>query len=798
MKLLHVIILSVVVLFFKSVEGKAGRYLYTPDVFNGYCSQSLLDRIYSGKETVEAYCNTDDTHNLIIWSVYSDRERNTVYYGPKDDTRKSQTLEFMEPLVVSEVKGNRLHVYRLVGTVNEESQEVGWVDAANLVLSSYAMLNHKGIPQKAMNLISFADIARPTSIDEQVNKFRLYHQPNTNGTSISDSGQIGVYYILKRFDGMCLLSKSDLITNQQKRFVKTIVHGWMPNIYLTDWDNRLCLEPSTNVEDYGNMDIPVFLSSRALDDSHHKGSTTISGSVINHRVRTNSPDPNVMRMPVLNILDNGKTFHVAAVGTMNPGLDLESIALAQSQSMKARRRLENVNFLFVVDATESMKPYYPAIARSIEGIIRSSQLLDAGIKLRFGALIYRDYADGDKSYEVLPCTGDNERVVDFINGRDCGSLGKEPYNAQYNAIVNGIDRSGFVRGQSNVVVLIGGAGNPANDKYNRSDVVKKLVEYDVSMMAIQVINGLHQAFADFNYDTKRFLFEKASTHIKKQGIGKLKVQFESVMDADVKNTFELAYTDKNKVSYDYFAFDQFTFTPLNEPVNETALEKHIVSYGKKYIGWLSKLLIAAEGLLNTREHMSLEVNANVVVDELCLKLALSDEECQILVNQVDHFSFEGYTSTRFYNKPSPAYVQVVFLSRNEFADVKRILVTISNASLNRSNRIKAFQDVLVQQVMILTETTDKAMVKDMAFDQAYEVLFGVEFDIHGRHRSLAKVSLDDLKYLRRKDSELLDDFITSLQNTARSFDETRYRDRRFEMAGQVFYWIPLKRFPGNE
>lgn len=775
----------------------APEYLNTPDAFYSYCKQTILDRIYDGTDLLENYCTPEKINNTKSWMVYSDRADNRVYHSTNLSQPKDAKfyLDFMEPLAVKEVMGNWLHVYRLIDEDNNQHVDLGWVPASNLVLSSYAMLNTNGTPQKAMTLISFTDVDETTNIPAEVGRYKFFANPAMSGREIKVSRTFRIYFVLKELNGVKLLSEADVINNQNKTMIQARTGGWMANFHITNWEHRVCLEPSTSVQDYGNSKIPVFLTDKSLGNFIDRGINDVTGSVMNYNVRSTMPDPYVMRMPVLDAYQNGTRYHVATVGSLSGDLDLEKVAAAQNSANKARNLLQQVNILFVIDGTASMKPYYPAIASSIEGIINSNNLMRAGNTLRFGSVIYRDYADGNESVKVQKCTGDHQSVIDFIKSTECKSLDSDLPEAQYHGMIKGIEQAGLSAQYSNIVVLIGDAGNHRKDikgGYTRDDVVKVLSKYEASVLAFQVINGNHETFGDFNYDAKRFIFNTGQEVVRRANVGQVNTRIEAVQN--IPNTFDLVFKDEYGKSVDYFNFGRFTYASTDKPMSTDILEQNIELSCKKYFDWLVKIVTAAEGISNAKggEYEP------VVIDAICSQLKLDKEDCEALVRNVNQFSFEGYTASRFYNKSLECFVPVVFISQQEFYELKKVLTAIADPSMNKSKRRIAFQDAMINQVMAMTGDVNKEAVQKLTLNEVYEILLGVQFNGNAKYGKLAQTPLGDLSQLKKKDLDAFDDFITSFQIAARSFDISRFRSRQFEIAGQNFFWIPLSKFPGNE
>ena len=67
-----------------------------------------------------------------------------------------------------------------------------------------------------------------------------------------------------------------------------------------------------------------------------------------------------------------------------------------------------------------MKPYYKSVAESIQRIVDQNLSSGFNSKLKFGAVVYRDYADG-VAYEHFRLTSDEEALEKWLLEVKCQS-----------------------------------------------------------------------------------------------------------------------------------------------------------------------------------------------------------------------------------------------------------------------------------------------------------------------------------------------------------------------------------------
>jgi len=765
-------------------------YLYTPDLLNTNCKASELDEIYSGK-------NTDylKSTNQQEWVVYSDRNNNKLYNDATESSRsKTDDLDFMEPLAVKEVKGSWLLVYSLVykkGYNIEKHKERGWVNVANLILSSYSVLNEKGTPKKGMALISL-DNTKQAFAKDGFERYKFFNSPDLR-TLKEESRKFEIYYIFKENKGTRLLSRTDKLNQGTQEELQNKVGGWMSNFNITSWDHRVCLEVASNDNanrEYSNMNIPVYPSENKLSNFVASGLDDTEGSIMKFKVSKQRPNPYIMRMPILENKDE-KSKQVATVGTLkdNTSTLIETAKLRQKIQI-ANNKLQNINILFVIDGTQSMSPYYKTIAKSVSEIIENNKLSRANNKLRFGAVIYRDYADGEQSCEVEPLTSDHKLIINKLLTTHCMSSDLDLPEAQYNGLTEGIKRAGFNKDQSNIIVLIGDAGNHQPDPRGKSkeQVIKLMKSYEASLITFQVFYGGDQTFSDFNQDAKYYLREAGKLFSENNNVD---VRLNPV--SNIKNTYKLIYTDRttNK-PIDLYMFGRFTYASNTEPMSTKILEQNIIGSVFEYLEWVTKIINEAESISSGATGTKYD---ETVKKYICEKFELSDAECRLLFEKVEEFSFVGYTNTRFYEKQADCFVPVVFLSATELDRIEKTLNVLKSGDLSTTEKKKAFQNSLLEQTnrMLGNESSDNVLNKNL--NDIWDIILAIPFDKNKRYGKLATTKLRDMDKL---DNKTFNEFMINFEASINKFSANRFRDYSFELADQTFYWIPLNSIPGNE
>lgn len=784
-------------------------FIVVPDELTSYQKLSFMNELYDGRRRLESLKFTKDDP----WIIYSDRSDNPVYDRPSGRA-VGKPLDFMEPLLIKEIQGDWLLVYSRTletnGRYSNKPVERGWIKASNTVLSRYAVLNEKSATKKAMALISLQEGQLETEdIPQNLQKnYNLYYDPAKRDFK-GVSQKFIIRFILKESGNTKLLTNTDKL-NDNAVELKNNVAGWMANFHITEWDHRLCLEPASNsraVDAYNGFDVPVFPTPDRLERSYTTGN--VRGSILRNRLSTKLQSPYIMRLPILeNLGGRDDLKQVATVGRLNEDeSSKEKVGDLQEKVKELTLMQKNIDIVFAVDGTSSMAPFYQAVAQSIKRIIKQNEYLGLDANLRFGAIIYRDYADGSDAVQVMRLTSDIRKVEEWLVQVKCKSADKDLPEAQYNGLIEGVNKVGFQQGYSNLIVLIGDAGNHFPDPKNKSleKVVDVMDQYDMNLISFQVINGKDQSFADFNTDSQDYIRELAS-HVKMTSdagvVQNQKAQL--VKHPSIENTYVLEFIGETGVEItEIYRFGRFTYAQINTQMSTSILEENIKDAVSGYLSSLNKKVASInrmiEGGVQTTPDKTMQAKEYdaTVVHYICTEMdkngKMTYNECVEFINSLGEFSFVGYTNMRFNGATEDCYEPVVYLSKTEFDDVLKTLSTLRRA-FTKSQKRDALYTALAEQAQSMLGEANDENIKNMTLNEIWKIVLNVPFDFSGKYGGLGDTRLYEIRNLN---DGSFDRFLEDFENKSSRFSLDNYRNRSFILSNQTYYWVPLRDFPGN-
>jgi len=598
------LIFSSVLLF--SFNNTAQEWLKVPDKFNSQCQQSFIDDINKGVISLSGLPSDLDND----WKVYADRD-NIQLKNKDNGSNNGKTLKFMDPLVVSKVKGKWLHVYDA-----GSKEELGWVEARYLILSRFSLKTegNVSVPRKVIVLTSLDELVEGEVDPEEIlDQKHYYNNPSPKvGEIIGTPQRFKILFVMKEQDGSVLLSSTDVLSGSTDIENKTKILGWMPKANRTTWSTRACLEPSSNLSNPHKDEVnnwPGYKDLNKLNTGLESNIYTNSGRFIEFSVgRIHSYR---MRYPILDHKENTDNIKQVVSIAKNITDDNTDISVIDQILEKLKSMQKQTNIVFAIDATLSMKPYYQEISRSLEYIIKNNSELNQH-EIKFGLVIYRDYEDGEEAYDYEPLTTDYELIQRRLNNIICKSDDDNLPEAQYNGLIKGLNKLNLKSDQSNVVVLIGDCGNhsPDPEGLTKNDVIDIFIKKNINLIAFQV-NSETKGFSNYmkyNLDAQNYITSTAKDKI--MGIEtNLKYKWEHDKS---DNTYKLKWVDGSDCDIQNM-FGRFIYANTDEAMKPPLLKSSIVTTLKEYMKSIDNNISVLEHVINGNNGCGNTIKLEIIV-----------------------------------------------------------------------------------------------------------------------------------------------------------------------------------------
>lgn len=754
-------------------------FMTVPDVFDKQCKTSFIKSIESETTTLDNL----NSRSQRYWIVYSDRDDNSFYSNHHSNSKNNKNASFMQGFYVKNTNGSWLHLVDVVDEV-----DYGWMHSKNLLLSLYSLKTEGDIQKGTVSIPRKAVIL--TSIDEARNiggvlKTQKRYYSNPSRAKKYEEGfpkSFQPLFVFKETGTSVLLGGSDVLDGSVETN-KSKIYGWINVADKTDWDTRVALENAQSLEaeqEYSSSQLNGYITLNEIKTCVEDNLCDSKKSIAQFSVGPTRN--NVMRRPVISNIDENikKVISVAK--------DNKDNKVYESLLTEARKLQSNVNIVFVLDATSSMRPYYKSIANSLEKVIDNNQkIIKSNLKL--GVVVYRDYADGKSAYDVQPLTTDFKKVKKVINSTICKSLDSDLPEAQYNGLINGINEIGFNANESNIIVLIGDCGNHLEDKngYTINNIIDLYQKYKTNLISFQVKSGADNSFYTFNEDVMDVIFEVANKKIEAAG-SELKIKLESKNN----NSIKLKMIKGDKPDYENM-FGLLVYSG-SKPSSPKLLESSIENTLKEYMLSISNNINILEEYVRTGGPTGSEPPEGLIIYMMDI-LKCSRDEAKDHLRKTE-FTVQAYVAIDYYGNGVDAQVPVVLLTEGEKNNLVKSLRKLTEGVFASTELKKVFQDNIIYICKsIIGQNTSTETIENLSLNQIWNIILGVDFG----NKKMKKMKLNELTDMNKKEFKR---FYKDFEMVAKEFCDESYVhtnpmiNRRFDIGGSYLYWVPLEDLPG--
>jgi hypothetical protein len=785
--------------------------LARPLELKGFVSADFARNIYDGKTSLESltfkYKGSSEQNSY--WRVYSDRVKNPIYSSP-NGLKKSRTLDFMEQVyVIDKDPQNWLKVAAFEAVEGQMTYvELGWIPVRNMLINDHALSNSNSITKKGLVLVNMDNVAELQAMTKaaekgiEIDKYMFYGDPERR-SPLGEERKLEIRYVLKELSGVKLLSVNDKIDNLSQVNRQNNVNGWMQDLNVTDWDTRVCLETSYGPEYsevYSGKKVPVFIKKSQMDAFVSLGTDDPTEAIYKLDVTTQRKVNYMMRMPILQNYEGSDLKQVATLGSVKgAGEEIpQKVAEMKQLVQKLKSKRNNINVLFVLDATKSMSDFFPAIKNGMENIIALNKEKHKKA-VKFGIAVYRDYEDGEKAFDIVPLTPNGQDIFNFLATLSSFSSGKTRWESQYNGILRGLAESKMRADESNIIVLIGDAGNARQDAKGLTldKVSAAIAALNANLVAFQVTFGSQPAYTDFNSDAIDMIRELGLRSEKKQDL----IPVLKPVDGR-SNSFELQFKNPNNPDqvevYAEGGFGRFIYANDNEAMPLKVLNDNLTEALDEYLAAIDKQIINYSNYIKSGD-LKMEggdkfedANKENLRDYLESE-GMTSAEIDLAMQQFSQFSVKGFTKTRFYNAPLDCFTPVVFLSDEEVDGMIEVFDDIDPQASSAEAKLQIYRGLIAQTKAALGESSDER-VEQKTLSEIWTILLGVPFDEQGEYGTLKNIPLKDIP---NSNHPQLPKFIIQFQNSVALFNKSNLEEDRFELNDQNYYWVPLRKIPGN-
>lgn len=725
--------------------------------------------------------------NKTFWVVFSDRADNTTYTEPGGSVVYG-SLNFNERLRIAQIRNGYAQVYSepqehiAYPMISQDATNKGWISMKKLLLWHTCPTNKAGIYNKALLCVNLDE-----KTDSDLGK--LYKNPTDKRKFESLVTDMNFYFVMKREGNLSLLASAHSLDGHSDQMLT----GWVADQSYVAWNQRSCLEWTWDHKDV------EFFAEESINGNVYKEKDQdncvltkpfrrrASQQYDKHLYRMNPDD---LRYP---ILDDG-TDELYSCSTFSPPkgapaeverTDADATVSSRGFSERVLREKTNINIGVVIDGTNSMKEYYPAVKEAIK---KGCRYYGKKYKVKVGVVIYRDYTEGEFCTEKLSLTSpDNPKFDQFLDeggryGIRNSAADKTNEEALYAGINEALDKIGFRQDQINILLVVGDCGNDVNDtRYTSEEIINKIVEKDIDVMGFQVRRSDSEAFELFN----RQMLNIMSTSLR-QRYAKLK----NDLKVEIKGTrdgYELVNDDKSIL---YIGSHSYPEVGMQMPTAKLThlMEGAILSSSEK-VNYQIDLLAAFNvgGFAVNKESVGTDVDLN----EEWLKHELGEHYYQIKKSN-SLLAFRGY-APKVHKSGRGFFKPVVFISSDELNSLIDRLSAVNAAAVLEDNRepyVNAMK--ALAQSMIPEDLTD-AQLNQMTVEEIMRMVNGLN-EAAGALKSYTIAEVASPRIVSSQEYRALVGRFTKKYKELVGIKSRPYR-YTLTSNGLKYYWLPVEDLP---
>lgn len=738
------------------------------------------------------------------WRVYSDRDNNQTFKDPYLKT-PFKTLQFMDAFFVVQERWNAVRIAKYDGalgdkyTIQHDSLDYGWIEKSRLLLWKKCLIdtvktnfNLKGLVIRSYKV--FENIEELKRLSQE--KFPLYSSPSLKTRTQNDINLFDFLFIYKYENGAYLIGKREDISVMS---AKTDVLGWVPEVNLRPWGQRLCLEPNSKSDAVAERKGAGLKA--GLFESEEKARKYQNGEKVNTLSYQDPYEKGMQlsekRFPVIADKKNGimKTGFITSVLDKNGKaiITTDQQADIEKKYNQAREDYRNINIVFVIDGSDKVQKYMQSVISSIENSM-SEVKMDSRNKFNFGAVVYRNYScDADQVVSIQDLSPNVSTITGFLQKQTNAAPACSKVKTDGSSLYYGISKAVKLfrkKEHNNIIMVIGSGGNYLVDKYNfdETNVSSALADMQCSLVSFQV---------QYNSDDEQ-RFVSQSKELIKQSAKKIRDRLDDVkMEKGQRFTgIKFESTDKrlqNEFSLVFPGGDspvpgKLTSASPNRPNSpsyiQEQIEEVITNRNEDNEKILSKWDAKVKGIGATTIKMDEELY-------LLLKNSKIDPSAfqKLDVNTNFQIFVEAYAAVNCSKLKKTLFNYVLFMNDDDLYDLIIQFRKLGNAVTEQELRKNLVDSYKQLAISYYGAKESKSAINKKSLSE----IMGLMTGLPSRSSLFTKYSISDLENSRTVTIQILKDIAGEINDIKTDLERIRSgKSYSFTSYDQIYYWIPAE------
>ena len=667
----------------------------------------------------------------------------------------------------------------------------------NLLLWSSCPADEKGIYHKALPLLNVDEWvkAQKNGTDKELGK--VFDNPMAKSNPKKLKASMEFYFVMKedKKSGMVLLSKRNILTGKTSQ----VLYGWVNKASYVSWDQRSCLEPNWTeevAEKFSGQKVPVYFKADLAEQcaSMPLGrANNLGQEVTKYRMY-----PDEMRYPILeNDSKNEDVYKVTAF--VAPGskdghiqrIRTEEYKSEIERKEKAANLIRTINIIMVIDATSSMKEFYPTVQKIVQEA-NSYFSKETGNVVKVGVVLYRDYPDGALCTEILPMKSPSSpELADFLTKAGKGgtkSIATSATEALYKGVEAALDyqKMGYDPKNSNMMFIIGDCGNDPSDKrcLSVNELVQKAVDVNMQVSAFQVYNPNDTPYKLFRENTNELVKNIVEAQYQLKKAKNIKISWEPKSDG-----FEFRTNLPNEQQF----FIGNTRRPKSGEKMELAKLYEIIRASYIQFNTCIEARVAAIYSDDMDVFLDEERTASAEANIALWERYYGEETIKKWANDGLITAKEGYTPRKDKASGYDYWQPVIYISNAEYNDLISKLQPVMAAANEGSEDRRPYVDAMKELIRTLYGDIDEKEMMNKNTQEVMALVAGLNVKSAALSSGRTLIEIQDNQVVSQEEfQDMISEFKRKYNKLDRIKNGYKYS---IKIVGDTWYWIPVEDLP---
>jgi len=739
-----------------------------------------------GRPSASTDLNGNGAKTNTPWVVYSDRDDNFTTTTPGGSLFMKK-LGFMEPFYVSEEKGGFLKLIKynaglLTGRkINDKKSATsyGWISRWKLLMWNKSYTDQvTGYPEKSIAIINGKlPLTASQFYYDRTDSAFVYSSPELKKI-VAKVRLHQINYIFKKSeDGRKYLigNEDQLVADSARK----VIYGWIAADAVHNWGQRLYISPAIIGSDNQTDSASMLLNQEHADPLLGQNDVILKSS------------PVISNTSAGYVLGKATDVYNKSQNTL---ITIDGSLLKYPDYLNLRKNIHSINVVFVIDASSSMKKYFPGLTNTVQSLENVFNEFDKKNQLSYGAVVYRD--DNNCSARGIERTDaiypDYRKLMSFLGTqaektKQCNSnVTAEPL---YEGVRTALDMFKTHESETNLVILVGSVGDSTEHFKQLSE---RFGRENARLLTIQMYSEYNEWYNNFVLNAKKLVSESA-VYAAERKKGFL-INGEGLND---KQTYNVSHQDSISFYLDYPNNSLIQGGVVFPTKGEVNSKKYITTATRRFLKETDIDIHNQITSLDSAFRLRGIANANL---SEAVKAQLPQPIGEDVGDKMPHNAFKYYmTSTvpaDVVLKNSDLLQYTLVLNGAEFKQLNDIIALMVGQNLEADK--SSFRKQLVKNYLsiprnLLDLDISNGAIRSMTLAQYFKTITGLPI----QNKLFDQFTVRDLKsdsHMPRADFERYIKFLISSGDNIKLGTQV---GQQFISNGKTYYYITRDNFTAN-